>query len=86
MQSASIDLINAPKGCRTPSSGFRLSFAVTVCLLLQLFALQTRGQIISFNHITQEQGLRNGNVRCVVRDYQGFVWIGTEDEITAHAR
>ncbi|HEV8514326.1 MAG TPA: two-component regulator propeller domain-containing protein, partial [Cyclobacteriaceae bacterium] len=44
-----------------------------------LLSAKTSAQIISFNHITQEYGLRNGNVRAIVKDYQGFVWIGTED-------
>src|SRR6185369_14419336 len=56
----------------------RLFFVFVGCATFLLSA-KTSAQIISFNHITQEQGLRNGNVRCVVRDYQGFVWIGTED-------
>ena len=37
------------------------------------------GQPIFFNQISQEDGLRNGNVRAIVKDFQGFVWIGTED-------
>lgn len=37
------------------------------------------GQPVFFNHISQEDGLRNGNVRAIVKDYQGFIWIGTED-------
>src|SRR5687768_3698429 len=36
-------------------------------------------QTVFFNHITQDEGLRNGNVRAVVKDYQGFIWVGTED-------
>lgn len=38
-----------------------------------------QSQPIFFNTITQQDGLRNGNVRSIVRDFQGFVWIGTED-------
>jgi len=56
----------------------RLFFAYAVCAQL-IIATKANAQIVSFNHITQEYGLRNGNVRAIVRDYQGFVWIGTED-------
>ncbi len=38
-----------------------------------------QAQPVFFNHITQEDGLRNGNVRAITKDFQGFVWIGTED-------
>lgn len=44
-----------------------------------LFVHFAVAQTIFFNNIAQEQGLRNGNVRAVLKDYQGFVWIGTED-------
>jgi len=38
-----------------------------------------QGQEISFNHITTDNGLRTGNVRFILEDYQGFIWIATED-------
>lgn len=46
---------------------------------LYLVAFDLFGQPVFFNHISQDDGLRNGNVRAVVKDYQGFIWIGTED-------
>lgn len=36
-------------------------------------------QTIYFNNLGIDDGLRNGNVRAFVKDYQGFMWIGTED-------
>ena len=36
-------------------------------------------QTIYFNNLSIDDGLRNGNVRAFVKDYQGFMWIGTED-------
>jgi signal transduction histidine kinase/ligand-binding sensor domain-containing protein len=33
----------------------------------------------NFFHLTTENGLNSSNVRCIVQDYQDFVWIGTED-------
>ncbi|HEY5919058.1 MAG TPA: two-component regulator propeller domain-containing protein [Chryseolinea sp.] len=51
-------------------------------ILLVVILLAPRnltGQPIFFNQISQEDGLRNGNVRAIVKDFQGFVWIGTED-------
>lgn len=48
---------------------------LATCLLVSNLAAQT----VFFNHITQEDGLRSGNVRAIVKDHQGFIWIGTED-------
>ncbi len=59
--------------------------AVIACVLVfywELFYSRPRclnSQPIFFNQISQEDGLRNGNVRAIVKDFQGFVWIGTED-------
>src|SRR5450432_3885867 len=32
-----------------------------------------------FYHITEENGLSDNHVRCVLKDKNGFVWIGTAD-------
>lgn len=34
---------------------------------------------VLFNRITADDGLATNNVRCFLQDYQGFMWIGTED-------
>jgi len=36
-------------------------------------------QTVFFNHIAEEAGLRSCNVRAIIKDHQGFIWIGTED-------
>ncbi len=57
-----------------PALGIAFLF-IGACLLAQ----PLKSQPIFFNQISQEDGLRNGNVRAIVKDFQGFVWIGTED-------
>ena len=44
-----------------------------------IFYAPLAAQTIYFNHLGIDNGLRNGNVRAFVKDYQGFMWIGTED-------
>lgn len=62
---------------RVLSSVFLL-LGVVACVLL--FAPNpAAGQIVAFNQIDQSDGLRNGNVRAILKDYQGFMWFGTED-------
>jgi signal transduction histidine kinase/ligand-binding sensor domain-containing protein len=34
---------------------------------------------VHFQHITTDDGLLSGNVRAILQDHQGFLWIGTED-------
>ena len=48
-------------------------------LVACLVPLIGTAQPVFFNQISQEDGLRNGNVRAIVKDFQGFIWIGTED-------
>ncbi len=34
---------------------------------------------LNFSHLTRENGLPSNRVRCVIQDFQGFVWIGTDN-------
>jgi len=34
---------------------------------------------LMFNHLTTDDGLATNNIRAFVQDYQGFMWIGTEN-------
>jgi len=34
---------------------------------------------VKFSRITSSYGLSNSNVRCILQDSQGFLWVGTED-------
>jgi ligand-binding sensor domain-containing protein/two-component sensor histidine kinase len=32
-----------------------------------------------FSHLTRENGLPSNRVRCVIQDFQGYIWIGTDN-------
>lgn len=54
-------------------------FIRTMFLLLMLLnVLSSFGQI-KFNNLTQEHGLSNANVNCILEDHNGFMWFGTND-------
>lgn len=46
------------------------------CALLFLFSLRIVAQFESYS---LEQGLSQSNVRCILKDKNGFLWIGTQD-------
>src|SRR5689334_1631231 len=51
-----------------------------VLAIIAIFSIATASaQTIYFNNLNIDDGLRSGNVRNFVKDYQGFMWIGTED-------
>lgn len=52
-----------------------LSFflAVTLCS----FAAEPQSNEYMFRHISAADGLSNNNVRCILKDRKGFIWIGT---------
>lgn len=46
---------------------------------ISLFAQQSTGSIhISKERLTTENGLANNNIRCILQDQRGFLWLGTE--------
>lgn len=51
-------------------------FYVATLLLLTRVSVSAQ---YNFFHLTAENGLFSSNIRCIVQDYQDFVWIGTED-------
>lgn len=50
-----------------------------VLFIASLLSSPLAAQTIYFNNLGTDDGLRNGNARSFVKDYLGFVWIGTED-------
>lgn len=43
-----------------------------------IMSIQARGQKISFDHLSVEQGLSQHSVLCIAQDSRGFMWLGTE--------
>lgn len=48
-------------------------------VLFLVFALQVQGQDNTFHHYGLENGLSQQTVRCIVKDQNGFLWMGTQD-------
>ena len=38
---------------------------------------------IQFTHLAEKEGLSNNQVNCIAQDNDGFIWIGTNDGLTA---
>ncbi|MCB0686711.1 MAG: hypothetical protein KDC53_09300, partial [Saprospiraceae bacterium] len=41
-------------------------------------------QNLHFRHFTKEQGLASNNVRCILQDRQGYLWIGTANGLSRY--
>ena len=59
------------------SKKFFFLHLLVVFLILNKQPLQA--QKVSFTHITVDDGLKSNNVKAIIQDFQGFIWIGTED-------
>jgi hypothetical protein len=51
-------------------------FILSVFAFIQLHAGE---EPMHYSHLTRENGLPSNRTRCVVQDYQGYVWIGTDN-------
>lgn len=45
---------------------------------------QMQSQGIKFKHITQDQGLSQNSVFCILQDSKGFMWFGTQDGLNKY--
>ena len=54
------------------------------CYLLLLLLNPINAQDIKFERISVEQGLSNNQIRCVLQDKYGFIWIGTHDGLNRY--
>jgi ligand-binding sensor domain-containing protein/putative methionine-R-sulfoxide reductase with GAF domain len=55
-----------------------------VPLLCLLFCMTAGAQPLSFHHVNTSDGLSENNVRSVVIDKKGFLWIGTPDGLNVY--
>jgi len=57
-------------------------FQKLVVFLLIAFSpmlLRAQGEELHFSHLTRENGLPSNRTRCVLQDFLGYVWIGTDN-------
>lgn len=59
-------------------------FKLIILLLVWSGFWTIHAQDISFNRITSEQGLSNNMIKCVLQDYRGFIWLGTQDGLNRY--
>ena len=39
---------------------------------------------LKFEHITSDDGLSSNDIRCIIQDYKGFLWIGTQNGVNRY--
>ena len=61
----------------------RIKYLVHFLLLLQLWVI-AQNPIVRATHLSLEEGLSQSNVRCMLQDKFGFLWIGTQDGLNRY--
>lgn len=65
------------------SLGMRYGWIWLLCqLCLPAYAQEL--EIVRFERLTAQQGLSENNVRTLLQDHQGFMWIGTQDGLNRY--
>lgn len=66
----------------------RVPICLLVCVVLWLLGGGSVGfaqtESVTFDHLTQEDGLSNNAIRTIFQDRKGFIWIGTEDGLNRY--
>ena len=57
-----------------------IGLLVTICTGKGL----SQAPILKFKHITDDQGLSNTSVECILQDNRGFIWFGTLDGLNRY--
>ncbi|MEI8099074.1 MAG: two-component regulator propeller domain-containing protein [Sediminibacterium sp.] len=55
-----------------------------VSAIFMLLTICSTGQIIEFNHITNENGLSSNSVLAICQDAKGFIWLGTPNGLNKY--
>jgi ligand-binding sensor domain-containing protein len=62
-----------------------LQLVKRLSLLLILFSfVEASGQRMKFDHLSDKEGLSQGNVLDIHQDKYGFIWIATEDGLNLY--
>ena len=49
-----------------------------------LLTVCSKGQIVEFNHITNENGLSSNSVLAICQDALGYIWLGTPNGLNRY--
>ena len=75
----------AARQCRVAlRSTAGLAFAALGLWLSHPAGATAASESVAFGRLTSEQGLSNNWVLAVLRDSQGFLWVGTEDGLNRY--
>jgi len=53
--------------------------AISFVITCSCFLLSAQEEALHFSHLSRENGLPSNRTRCVIQDFQGYIWIGTDN-------
>ncbi|MGO4292347.1 hybrid sensor histidine kinase/response regulator transcription factor [Chitinophaga sp. RAB17] len=63
---------------------YRRATAALILLLCLLAYFEGNGQTFSFSHLSVENGLSDISVMAIAQDSQGFIWLGTTNQLNRY--
>ncbi len=61
----------------SPQFFYRL--VILLVLTFAPFLLPAQDEVMHFTHLTRTNGLPSNRTRCILQDFQGYIWIGTDN-------
>jgi ligand-binding sensor domain-containing protein len=72
--------------CKDLFMSFRIIHKLIFILVFSSwqFLLPAQEKVMHFSHLTRENGLPSNRTRCVLQDFRGYVWIGTDNGLVRY--
>jgi len=61
-----------------------MRFLCSILLLLSYACIYSQVPSLYFERVTNQNGLSNNQVNCILQDQRGFIWIGTNDGLNRY--
>jgi len=54
------------------------------CMMISMSGMRVSGQAVTFEHFSVSEGVSQSEIKCMLQDLEGFLWIGTQNGLNKY--